>query len=228
MRWTVVDRDGAETPLDVDVRLVLLAGYTGRDRAAVQAHVEELARHGIAAPTRTPTVYAAPASRVTTGRAIAVNGARTSGEAEFVVIRDAGRLLVGVGSDHTDRELEGHSVVKSKQCCDKPVAATLWPYDDVADHWDDLVLEAEVVTDFGALPYQRGKLADMMTVDTLLAGLARRVGPVDDALVFSGTLPLLTDGFRSGPGFRARLVDPVLDRALVCDYRVDVLPELDT
>lgn len=227
MRFELVTHAGVE-PVDVRPRMVLLAGYTGRDHAAVQAHVEELAQHGIAAPSRVPTVYAAPSTRLTTRPSIAVDGTSTSGEAEFILYRLDGRLLVGVGSDHTDRGLEAHSIVKAKQCCDKPVAVQLWDHAEIADHWDDLRLSAYVTTDAGEQLYQEGALGSMLTPQALLEQMRTRVGDLDDVLVFSGTMPIIGGEFLCGSRFRAELADPVLHRSLTCDYSVTVLPVLDT
>ncbi len=47
-----------------------------------------------------------------------------------------GRLWVGAGSDHTDREVEKYGVSVSKQMCDKPIAPEFWPIVEVAPHWD--------------------------------------------------------------------------------------------
>jgi Protein of unknown function (DUF2848) len=38
----------------------------------------------------------------------------------------------------------------SKQMCDKPVAPVFWTFDDVAPHWDRLLLRAHVVENGGA------------------------------------------------------------------------------
>ena len=39
-----------------------------------------------------------------------------------MLLQSGGRLWVGVGSDHTDREVETYGVTVSKQMCDKPIA----------------------------------------------------------------------------------------------------------
>lgn len=213
-------------PADIEVRTGLLAGYTGRDRDSVLTHVRELAHHGVPVPARVPTVYAVPASRLIIGSQISVNGRRTSGEAEFVLYRNGSELLVGVGSDHTDRELEANSVVKAKQCCDKPLGPVLWRYEDLCDHWDELLLRSFVLGDGLREKYQEGSVASMMQPHAVLDEVERRT-PIDDALVFSGTLPLIGGELHVGGGFRAELVDPVLNRVLACEYAVDVLPELD-
>lgn len=218
---TAVDREA-----DLDVEFVLLAGYTGRDQEAVRAHIAELARHGVAAPEQVPAVYAVPATRLVTTPRIDVHGARTAGEAEFVILDDGGRLLIGLGSDHTDRELEEHSVVKSKQTCDKPMSPVLWEFDDIAEHWDRLRLRAEVRTRTGWRRYQDGTTASLLTPNQILLEVGKRVGSLAGAAVFSGTVPLVEGEFRHGPGFRATLEDPVLGRSLVCEYAVRELPDI--
>lgn len=227
MRVTI-DRPGGAEHLDLPIRRGLLAGYTGRDQETVRAHVAELAAHAIAAPNRVPTIYAVPGTRIGGYPAISVHGPRTSGEGEFVMVRHGSRLLIGVGSDHTDRELEAYSVVKAKQCSDKPVGATWWDHADAAAHWDEIQLHAEAFIDGGWQPYQDGPLADMLTPSDILAEVDRRVQPQDGDVVFSGTLPVIGGEFRPSEQFRVTLTDPVSGREISCTYRIDVLPELDS
>lgn len=223
-----VDRDGEREDLALKVDTALLAGFTGRDQEAARAHVEELAAHGIHAPHRIPTIYAVPGSRVTTADRILVDGTETSGEAEFVLVRHGDRVLVTVGSDHTDRELERYSIVKSKQGTDKPVAPTWWDLADVEEHWDSLRLTAQVRTGDGWTTYQQGDLATMMTPADLLEEVESSYGAdVDREAVFSGTLAIIEGEFIAGDVFRAVLDDPVLKRRLVCEYSVEVLPRFD-
>ncbi|WP_051898435.1 DUF2848 family protein [Sciscionella sediminilitoris] len=205
--------------------LLLLAGYTGRDTAAVAAHIEELAGHGIAPPQRVPSVFAVSGNRLTTADRIEVIGDRTAGEAEFVLFETDGAVLVGVASDHTDRELEASSVVKAKQACEKPVGATLWPLSELEGHWDELLLRAQVRTDKGWQSYQDGVLAEMLAPRALLAEVGGRVGDTAPHAVFSGTIPIIGGEFGYGDGFRVTLEDPVLGRALHCAYGIRALPE---
>lgn len=225
MRFTVQAPDG-ERDVEPELGYALLAGYTGRDQDAVRVHIEELAAHGVAAPKSVPAAYPVPATRVVAADRIAVHGSRTAGEAEFFLVDAGGTMLVGVGSDHTDRELEEHSVVKSKQTCDKPVAPTVWRLDDVADHWDELQLRAEVHGADGWTLYQDGTVGSMLTPRQILDFAAETVGSLDGVAVFSGTLPLIGGEFRYGDGFRATLHDPVLGRTLVCEYAVEELPDI--
>ena len=52
---------------------------------------------------------------------------------EFVILKLDDGLWVGVGSDHTDRKVESYNVTVSKQLCGKPIAPTLWRYDDTEE-----------------------------------------------------------------------------------------------
>ena len=106
----------------VQIDHLVVAGWTGRDKAAVEKHIAELEAIGVKRPATTPIFYRASAVRVTTDDAIEALGNASSGEAEFVLLQHGGRLWVGTGSDHTDREVEKYGVSVSKQMCDKPIA----------------------------------------------------------------------------------------------------------
>ena len=92
-----------------------------------------------------------------------------------------GRIFVGVGSDHTDRKVESDSVTVSKQMCDKPIAPVLWELEEVAAHWDRMILRSFAWIDGARVLYQEGTLDGMLPVKELIArgfggaGLARRL-----------------------------------------------------
>src|SRR5262249_327333 len=81
---------------------LVIAGWTGRDVAALERHIRELEAIGVKRPKTTPVFYRVAASLLTSGEAIEVLGDQSSGEAECVVYSVDGGLFVGVGSDHTD------------------------------------------------------------------------------------------------------------------------------
>lgn len=197
----------------------VIAGWTGRDKAAVEKHIAELEKIGVKRPTSTPIYYRVAASRLTTESAIEVSGEQSSGEVEFVVVQDGGKLWVGVGSDHTDREVETYGVTVSKQMCDKPVAPMLWPYDEVAPHWDQLVLRARIA---GGTLYQEGPVAAMLGPQTLIEGYGNMR---DGTLMFCGTLGAI-GGVRPSPSFEIELHDPVLARTIRHRYDIVSLPIL--
>jgi Protein of unknown function (DUF2848) len=216
---------GTGAPVDFTPATVVLAGYTGRDQAAVQRHVDELAEHGVPGPERIPAFYSVTPDLVVASDAIDVLGPDTSGEVEFILFRADGELLVGLASDHTDRALERHSVTHAKQLCPKVVCPQVWRHADVADHWDRLVLRAFVGPERRL--YQEGPVSAMLDPQDILARVERRTGRgLDGVLVFSGTLPLVGE-LSCADRFTAELSDEQADTRLTLDYGVTVVEPLD-
>src|SRR5690606_11791295 len=103
-----------------------VAGWTGRDPAAIAHHIEELAAIGVAPPSAVPLYYRVAAGLLTQAETIEVLGEGTSGEVEPLVVWDGERLFLGLGADHTDRGREAHAVAASKQIRAKPIGPELW------------------------------------------------------------------------------------------------------
>ena len=206
-------------PMEARIDTLVIAGWTGRDRAAVRHHVEELAALGVPPPSATPLFYRVGAALLTQAEAIEVLGGETSGEAEPFVLRAGGAIWLGLGSDHTDRGLEAVSVAAAKQACPKPVGRVLWTWEDVAGHLDEIELASEIEEGGAWRPYQSGTLAAIRP----LAELMEAASLTDGAAMMCGTLPAI-GGIRPAARFRARLRDPVRDREITCEYRVDALP----
>jgi hypothetical protein len=125
---------GGAQPATVSVSDLIVAGWTGRNEAALQAHVRELAALGIAAPQQTPVFYRVGASLLTTAPSIDVVGKEGTGEVEFILFADGETLLVGLASDHTDRKAESVGITLSKQMCPKPLAPEVWSFAEVDPH----------------------------------------------------------------------------------------------
>jgi hypothetical protein len=66
------------------VRQLVIAGWTGRDVAALERHIRELETIGVKRPKTTPIFYRVAASLLTTNNAIEVLGEHSSGEVECV------------------------------------------------------------------------------------------------------------------------------------------------
>jgi hypothetical protein len=207
----------------LDVRNVVLAGWTGRDRAAMEHHIRELEAIGIKRPATIPVYYRVAAARVTLATAIQVTGEQTSGEVEFVLALCDGELLVGVGSDHTDRQAETHGITLSKQLCDKPLAATFWPFAEVRDHWDELILRATIVTAGKRELYQEGALAKMLPAEQLIRDHDPARALAATAMLFGGTQGAV-GGIRPADRFEGELEDPRLNRRLAFGYDIERLP----
>ncbi len=206
-----------ETPdgrIAVAIQRLVIAGWTGRDSAAVQHHIAELAALGVAPPSTTPLFYQVSAALATQAARIQVLGAATSGEVEPLVINVDGTLWLGLGSDHTDRQLEAVSVAQSKQACAKVLSHKLWPLAAVADRLDALALRAEI--DGGTL-YQDGSLAAILPLSGLIAAADLQPG---DAML-CGTLPAI-GGVRPATSYRMSLTDQTLG-TIALQYDCDVL-----
>jgi hypothetical protein len=203
---------------------LVLAGWAGRNRAAVEAHIRELETLGMPRPTRTPVFYRVAASLLTTRSAIEVVGTETSGEVEFVLIPRADGMWIGLGSDHTDRGLERTSVALSKQLCSKVVSPELWRFEDVAPHWDDIALRSWAHRDGRREAYQDGTCASILSPERVLALYASFAEPLAvGGALFGGTIATIHE-IAPADEFEMELHDPVLNRRLHHRYRINVLP----
>lgn len=209
----------------VSVCTAVIAGWTGRDAAAVRKHIAELAELGVPPPATTPIFYRVAASRLTADEDIEVSGTASSGEVEYVLLQAGGRLWVGVGSDHTDREMETRSVTASKQMCEKPIAAEFWAYEDVAPHWDRLLLRSFIGDDGARAVYQEGEVAAMRTPDDLIRSYTNGGMLAEGTVMLCGTLAV-QGGIRPAERFSFEIEDPVLGRRIAHAYRTVTLPVL--
>jgi hypothetical protein len=221
---------------EVTITDAVVAGWTGRDAAAVEKHIRELEALGVKRPATAPIFYRVSASRLTTAETIEVVGETSGGEVEFVLLQHGGRLWVGTGSDHTDREVEKYGVTVSKQMCDKPMAPVFWAYDEVAPHWDRLILRAHVTEGGKPTLYQEGPVSAMLHPRDLMERHSAskdareraddRSGRLpENTLMFCGTLAA-RGGVRATRDFAFELEDPVLGRKIAHAYRVRTLPIL--
>lgn len=204
-------------------RDLVIAGLTGRDQVAVQHHVEELRAIGVTPPPTIPAFFRNGANLLTTARAIEVLGPDSSGEAEFVLVSMADGLWVGVGSDHTDRRVEAYAIDVSKQLCPKVVAPVLWRFDEVAPHWDQLVLRAWIEEAGRLTLYQQGTTAALRTPESLIAAWTGGAPLPTGTLMFGGTFAAI-GGIRPSARFEFELDDPVLRRVIRHGYAVRSLP----
>lgn len=200
---------------------LIIAGWTGRDERALEAHIAELAALGVARPRSVPIFYRVSIDLLTSAPSIEVAGSDSTGEVEAVLWKHQGELYVGVGSDHTDRKLEAVSITLSKQVCAKPVSTRVWRWREVADHWDEVVLRSVLPTT-GDI-YQHGSAAALRRPDKLLALYEQREGAVPDGTVmFCGTLPV-HGAIRFADAIALSLEDGVLGRRIDHGYAVQAL-----
>lgn len=193
---------------------LVIAGWTGRDEAALRKHIKELEEIGVKPPKTTPIFYRVSANLFCHADEIQVSGRDTSGEVEFVLIQGP-ELCVAVGSDHTDRKAETIGVSLSKQLCAKPVSRESWRYEEVKPHWEKLVLRSWADGEL----YQEGSVSAMRSPEDLMSRCPLKPGWA----MFGGTLAA-KGGIRPAARFAMELDDPVLKRKLRHEYRIQVLP----
>ena len=132
---------GHGAPVRFSAKRLILAGYTGRDAAAVASYIAKLEHEGIAPPSEVPSYFVLGADRLTTDTAVETTSAESCGEVEFALLIDDDDIYVAVASDHTDRALESVDIPASKQSCVKVISPKVWRLADVEDHWDQLTFE---------------------------------------------------------------------------------------
>lgn len=221
---TVQSKSG-ESSLEFSARRLICGGWVGRDDKSLKAHVAELEKVGIAPPTKTPIHMNLSTNLVNTADTVEVISPETSGEVEYVYLKAGDTAYVGVGSDHTDRGFEIHSVPASKQLYPKVMAPMVWPYDEVQSHWDQLIIRSWMTLEGERMLYQEDPLAAILDVAGVLGSMPGNDDlPQDDFVLFSGTVASKM-GMVYGESFEIELEDPVLQRRIRHGYSVRVLPQ---
>jgi len=194
-----------ETIEMIDFRGVV-AGYTGRDPVAVQQHIDELAAIGVAPPPSVPMFYPMQSALFDSSGEHSDNETLTSGEIEPVYIRHNGRFYLGIGSDHTDRDLETVDIGGSKQACPKPISRQVIEIDDLESFSLD---DAVACTWVDGSIYQVGPLSGLRTPADVVGLLLERtdIGNAD-FVCLGGTLPLINGEFRRGDNWKMHLEFP--------------------
>lgn len=218
--------DNASHPLNVDIDTLIVAGWAGRDAAAIEHHIEELALLGISPPSAVPLYYRIADNQLTQAEHVQVVGPSSSGEVETFVFAAGGEMYVSIASDHTDRKLEAHSIALSKQACVKPIGTQAWRLSDVADYWDELVIRSYIEENGATVLYQEGALASLRTPLDLIARYTQGAALLPDgAGMTCGTVGAI-GGIRPAQSFTMELFDPRRQRTLRHRYDVEVLPEI--
>lgn len=212
--------------MPASVHSLTIAGWTGRDVKALEAHIAELEKLGVPRPASTPIFYRVAASLLTSDMEIQVAGDKSSGEVEPVIFRLGGNLWLGVGSDHTDREVETIGITIAKQICSKPVGNTIWRFDEVSEHWDELTIRSFATAGGSRRLYQEGPLAKMRHPGDLLSlYLGPKVRLPEGSAMFCGTLAVQGE-ISPAEAYELELEDPVLQRKISHRYVVTSLPIL--
>ena len=218
----IIEGDGS-TKLTFEVQKLVNAGRSSRDTASVRKHMEELRKTGITIPDEFPIFYPKTPERVITATRFGIlPDSKTSGEVEFVLLIDNSNVYVTVGSDHTDRELQKTNLVAAKQIYYNVLAPKVWRYEDVKEHWDDLIMRSWVGQNGQRQLYQEGKLVEMMRPERLMEEVKSRVtGDLNGMIIFSGTLPTISGELCYSSQFEMELVDEHAGRAIRHAYTAE-------
>jgi len=221
-----LETDAGSRQLDTDIHTLIVAGWAGRDRDAIEHHIEELAAIGVPRPSSVPLYYRIADNQLTQSARVQAVGGESSGEVETFVFTVAGEMYVSIASDHTDRKLEAHSVALSKQLCVKPLATTAWRYADVADYWDELIIRSSIVENGAEVLYQEGTLATLRSPLDLIKGYAQGAATLPEGAGMTCGTVAVKGGIRPATVFSMELHDPRRNRSLRHRYEVEILPEV--
>ncbi len=221
LEFTVLP-DGSAKQVRIDD--LVIAGWTGRDVEALEKHIVELEELGVPRPSSVPCFYRVGAENFTNGEELQFLGDTSSGEVEFILIGTDEGMLIGVGSDHTDREVETYSVPVSKQMCVKPVSKDVWRYADVKDHFDDLLLRAWATENGEKKLYQEGGVTAMRPPEELIGlYLPGQTALPAGMAMYCGTLAAI-GGIRPADRFDVEIEDPLRGTKILYGYNVNTLP----
>ena len=222
-KFTLEEKTGKKE-ISLEIKGAILCGYTGRDQAAVRRHIEELQKEGVKPPPSVPTFYPKPPQGIAFDGDIYVQGQETSGEIEYVLLVNPQGLWVGLGSDHTDRELERLDILKSKQVCPTIISRSLWNYDEIKEHWDNIEMRSWATREDKKALYQESSLATILPPGELIRLVQQKVrGSLEGIMIYSGTPPLKTGGIVFADRFEGELYDSVLKKKLTFNYPIHTL-----
>lgn len=225
LKFDLLALNGSKQSISTDIHQMVIAGWAGRDHAAIEHHIEELAAIGVPRPSSVPLFYRVASQTLSQASTIEVVGQESSGEVEVFVFTHQGELLVSLTSDHTDRGLETVSVALSKQVCTKPVGSEAWRFQDVAAHWDQLMIESYITEDGKRVQYQSGPLSALLHPMNLIARYVKSEKLPAGVAMSCGTVG--TQGaIRPAARFEMSLIDPVLNRSLTHRYDIETLPKV--
>jgi len=213
--------EGKSDQVTVNPRTLIVAGWTGRDEAALNHHIEELAAIGVPRPSSVPVFYRNAVSNVVQTHRLEVLGPDTSGEVEPVIVVLEDGMWLGLGSDHTDRKAESMGIALSKQLCGKVIGPFLWPFVNISNHWDQIIIRSYATIGGERTLYQEGPLAAMRHPDDLIARYGGALEP--NTIMFCGTIGV-KGGIRPASRFEMHLEDPVLNNSMSHAYDIVDLP----
>jgi len=206
-----------------EIEKIICVGFSGRNQKETLKHIEELKEEGVPAPDKIPTIYPCSKNLATNNSKIQVLGDKTSGEVEAMLLFYDDSIYLGIGSDHTDRNLETVDIGKSKQSCSKPFSRILWKLSDIEDHIDEMILRSWSIKNGNKELYQEGKLKNLLPLDEIIKNVKNNYQKdLKGCMVYCGSVPTKS-GLSYGEEFKMEIEDPVLSKKLSHDYKIEKL-----
>lgn len=216
----IVESMSGEKKLNFNVKKLVNAGRSGRNEEIVKKHLAELRKGGANVGDEFPKFWPKTSDRLTTDSKFEVlPDTLSSGEVEFVLLIEKGTIYVGVGSDHTDRGLQKIDLVAAKEIYYNVMAPKVWPYEEVKEYWDDLMMRSWVKEEGERELYQEGKLKEILTPERILEEVKLRIGDdLNGLVVFSGTHPTVSGELCYSSYFEMELRDDKKGRIIHHSY----------
>lgn len=247
LNFTVHTKEYGKIPLTLQVDNMFGGGRSARHKTHFKDHMDDLTKFGIPQDPYemdAPVAFLTPPITATTSHKLLQYENATCGEVEpILLIDDQKNIYLTVGSEHLDRHMERGYKLKCKLFAQRVIAPDAWLYEDVKDHWDDLILRYYAYPDGGPGAYvyptkaervlgQEGECGQNYPPEPYLERLKRQTGVEDprNSAIFLGTIPWLTklrDGgkgpFLFAPAYEIEIEDPVLKRTIRHHYEVEVV-----
>ncbi|MFT7574370.1 MAG: hypothetical protein ACI9XZ_000739 [Alphaproteobacteria bacterium] len=223
LTFNCVTNNSASKTVTFESSNLVLAGWTGRDRAAVEHHIEELKELGVAPPSSTPVYYRTGVELCIQSEHLQVLGPDTSGEVEYVLLSMDDGLWFTVGSDQTDRKAEAIGIALSKQLAAKPMAKTAWRVADFAEIWDALMIRSWATINGEKVLYQEAPFGSILSPAELIRNYNGSDTLPVGTVMMSGT-PAAIGGIRPAERFDIEIADKLGTRRINHGYDIEVLP----
>lgn len=225
----VLETDQGEEHLELPVHKNFNMGWTIKDEEKQRRHIEEVRAAGVRIPEfkRTPVIFPVSDYVATTSSSIQMQRENHCGEVEFFLMRSKGHDLIGVASDHTDRDLESHWIPWSKQAGANVLSKKVWNVADVRPHISELRMRCMVRMHRGEWQlYQDCTLGEFVEPEFLWESVKERIRSIDEdagVVLLSGTVVTEHETLERADEWRISLEDPVLNRKIEHTYTVEIL-----
>lgn len=218
----ILNVKGKSQQVEFSAKTLIISGFAVKDRILALKHIEEMKQSGLSVPEKIPAFYSIDPALITDSPDIQVGSKETSGEVEPVLITTGGKMYIGVGSDHTARDLGRKDIEESKEACGKPISREVFELEYALKNWKHLSLRSFTLDNGKEILYQEGKVTSLLQIHEILDGIREWNGSIDlqESAIFLGTVPLATGDFVYSDWYRVELTDEKNEKTLNREYRV--------